>query len=140
MGCIRRTHEYLIEAQALYLIIPRVCPEEIEQGLTHVTKGSEVFSVHENEAGANLLCLRYEHELADAKSPGVIVASCQNVLLLHAKRLRLQFRAPVLEYLGVKAVIVLCRRCQLRKGERETAIAPTNCKRTRSSFRFGGLL
>ena len=81
--------------------------EESKQRLADVAEGAEVLALDQDEVRTQPLGLADEHELAHALGAGVVVACCENVLLLDTQRLGFEGRVLVLDNLGVEAVVVL---------------------------------
>lgn len=104
-----RTHEDLVEAEALNLVIPRVGSKETIERLADIAERSQILAVDEDEAGTNLVGLGDEHELSNPLPARVVVASGQNALLPDAHGAGFESRVFVLAYLGVETIIVLWR-------------------------------
>lgn len=81
--------------------------QKIEEHLAGVPEGGQVLAVDHDEPGADPGGLGQEHQLADAEPARVVVARREDVLLLDPEGPRPERRVPVLEDLGVEAVIVL---------------------------------
>ena len=96
---------YLIEAESLDFVTPRIASQKVIIVLGCITEACQVLAEDDDHVRALLSSFSHKLQLIETSSAGFVIASHNDLFLLHRKWQRLQLWIFPFENGGIKAVL-----------------------------------